>query len=151
SLKNEAIKIDDVYVFMDMDNCSKKHILSKLSEEIKGHELLPACSVDCDEDRFLATSPALSNQPVPYLSGDLMIMLFAANCRKDIKKVVFTVESGLSIGKYLEKKGIEYEEVTVGDRAIADYIMRRGAATKRSCRSGEQTEKNFLKKKVFTE
>ncbi|MEE9165081.1 MAG: hypothetical protein V3U15_02340, partial [Nitrospinota bacterium] len=27
------------------------------------------------------------------------------------------------IGKYLEKKGIEYEEVTVGDRAIADYIM----------------------------
>jgi phosphomannomutase len=54
-----------------------------------------------------------------------MIMLFAANCREDIKKVVFTVESGLSIGKYLKKKGIEYEEVTVGDRAIADYIMDR--------------------------
>ena len=28
-------------------------------------------------------------------------------------------------------------------------IKRRGAATNRSCRSGEQTEKNFLKKKVF--
>tara|TARA_B100000315_G_scaffold43957_1_gene38924 strand:+ start:2042 stop:4429 length:2388 start_codon:yes stop_codon:yes gene_type:complete len=123
SLKKEAIELDDAYVFIDLDNHLKKNLLSKLRAEIKGYELLPACSVDCDEDRFLATSPSLSKQPIPYLSGDLMIMLFAANCREDIKKVVFTVESGLSIGKYLEKKGIEYKEVTVGDRAIADYIM----------------------------
>ena len=123
SLEKEAIELDDAYVLIDVDNHSKKNLLSKLTAEIKGYELLPACSVDCDEDRFLATSISLSKQQIPYLSGDLMIMLFAANYQEDIKKVVFTVESGLSIGKYLEKKGIEYEEVTVGDRAIADYIM----------------------------
>ncbi len=123
SLKKEGMKLGDAYVFIDMDNHSKSNLLSKLKAEIKGYELLPACSVDCDEDRFLATSPPLSKQPIPYLSGDLMIMLFAANLQEGIKKVVFTVESGLSIGKYLDKKGIEYEEVTVGDRAIADYIM----------------------------
>ena len=123
SLKKEAIELDGAYVFIDVDNHSKKNLISKLSAEIKGYELLPACSVDCDEDRFLAASPSLSKQPIPYLSGDLMIMLFASNYQQEIKKVVFTFESGLSIGKYLEKKGIEYEEVTVGDRAIADYIM----------------------------
>lgn len=122
-LKEKAIEIDDALIFLDGDNPSKKTTLSKLLKEIKEYKLLPACSVDCDEDRFLATSPALSQQPIPYLSGDLMIMLFATNLREKIKKVVFTVESGLSIGKFLEKKGIGYEEVTVGDRAIADYIM----------------------------
>lgn len=122
SLKKEAIVVDSVFVFVDVDNPSKKDLLLKLIEEIKELELLPACSVDCDEDRFLATSPFLSCQPVPYLSGDLMIMLFAANTKENIKKVVFTIESGLSIGKFLKKVGINYEEVTVGDRAIADYI-----------------------------
>jgi phosphomannomutase len=117
------MEVDGIFVFVDVDNPFKKGLLSKLKEEIKGFELLPACSVDCDEDRFLATSPFLSIQDIPYLSGDLMIMLLAYNLKENIKKVVFTVESGLSIGRFLENMGIGYEEVTVGDRAIADYIM----------------------------
>lgn len=122
-LREKAIKLEDAYIFVDVDNPFKKNLLSKLSAEIKEYELFPACSVDCDEDRILATSPVLSRRSVPYLSGDIMIMLFANNLKESIKNVVFTVESGLSIGKFFEKRGIEYEEVTVGDRAIADYIM----------------------------
>ena len=98
-------------------------LLKGLLNEIEGKELLPACSVDCDCDRILTTSVSLSHKAVPYLSGDMMMLLFALNLPNEIKKVVFTVESGMSIAKLLEKKGIEYEEVTVGDRAIADYIM----------------------------
>ncbi len=122
-LKEGVIFEDGEKAFLEVDKESNQVLLNRLSDEIKGKPYLPACSVDCDCDRLLCTTPFLSKQPIPYLSGDTMIMLFAFNLSEKIKKVVFTVESSLSIAKFLEKQGIEYAEVTVGDRAISDYIM----------------------------
>ncbi|MFH0774276.1 MAG: hypothetical protein V2A53_02095 [bacterium] len=122
SLTEDAITFcDGERAFFNVDGDTG--LLEGLLNEIEGKELLPAASVDCDCDRILVTSVSLSGKVVPYLSGDMMMLLFALNLPSEIKKVVFTVESGMSIAKLLEKKGIEYQEVTVGDRAIADYIM----------------------------
>ncbi|MFQ5647564.1 MAG: hypothetical protein ACE5GM_11600, partial [bacterium] len=125
SLPEKGLKLDTgETLFLEADRDPR--LAEALERELSRLKLLPACSVDCDGDRFLATDPELCRKPVPYLSGDSMIMLFALAMKDSLEEVVYTVESGLSIGKFLEAKHIDYQEVTVGDRAIADYLSEKG-------------------------
>ncbi len=113
---------DGHHAIYDIDsesNVEKRVLLEKELGELKQ---LPSLSIDCDGDRFLAVSPALLDAPVPFLSGDTAIALFAKYKPDWIRKIVITVESGMSVEKFLEAQNIECRTVTVGDRAIADYI-----------------------------
>ncbi len=107
-------------VFLDAD--ANADLAGRLEREIAGLTVLPACSVDCDEDRYLATDPELSRQSIPYLSGDTVIALFSHFLKNRVNKILFTVESGMALQKILDADKRDYEIVTVGDRAIADWI-----------------------------
>lgn len=107
-------------VFLNVDG--QGYLAGQLEKEVSKLTILPACSVDCDEDRYLATDGDLSKSSIPYLSGDTTIALFSHFFKNKINKVLFTVESGMALQKVLEKDKQDYDIVTVGDRAIADWI-----------------------------
>ena len=118
-LRAEATLIDGHWCFFDVDG-TQEELRPRLEDELAVLRLLPALSQDCDADRILLTDPQIARRPEPFLSGDLLLLLFAHFLEP--RHVIFTVESGLDVEKYLEARGIPFGVVTVGDRAVAQGL-----------------------------
>lgn len=121
-LEEAAVVGDGHHVFLNLGNAPAK-LRNQVEEELSTLRLLPAMSVDCDADRFLVTDQALAKATLPFVTGDLMLMLFARYLDPEISRVVFTVESGITIEKYLDAIEVPFEMVTVGDRAVSECLL----------------------------
>lgn len=102
-----------------------------------------AFAFDGDADRVLAVDETGS-----VVDGDKILALLA----RDLKErgglaggVVVTVMSNLGFFKAMENLGVEYEVTPVGDRHVAEAILRRGATL-----GGEQSGHVILSEYVTT-
>jgi hypothetical protein len=73
----------------------------------------------------LLTDPETARRDIPFLTGDALLIAFAAYDPDDVRRVVFTVESDLTLEKFLATREIPFDVVTVGDRAVAECILAR--------------------------
>ena len=118
--------------------CGSTHIENL---DTSGYDV--AFAFDGDADRVLAVDETGS-----VVDGDRILALLA----RDLKErdglaggVVVTVMSNLGFFKAMEKLGIEYEVTPVGDRHVAEALVRRGAAL-----GGEQSGHVILSEYVTT-
>ena len=118
--------------------CGSTHIENL---DTSGYDV--AFAFDGDADRVLAVDETGS-----VVDGDRLLALLA----RDLKErgglaggVVVTVMSNLGFFKAMEKLGIGYEVTPVGDRHVAEALVRRGAAL-----GGEQSGHVILSEYVTT-
>ena len=106
-----------------------------------GHDV--AFAFDGDADRVLAV-----DEKGRVVDGDKIIAILARDLKKrnDLSGgVVVTVMSNLGFFKAMESMGIPFEVTPVGDRHVAEAMMRRGAAL-----GGEQSGHVILSEYVTT-
>lgn len=125
--------INDGYTGLDInDNCGSTHLGMIKEELIKGKYDL-GLAFDGDADRLM-----LIDHKGNEVDGDAAIFLNAIYLKEkgELKdnKVVITVMSNLGLKKALDKKGIGFDEVTVGDK----YVQAR-LKEKRLVLGGEQS------------
>jgi phosphomannomutase len=128
------------WAFLDLDSPGREALRDALARALEPLPLLPALSVDGDADRLLVTDPATAARPPGFLSGDALLMIFAAFAHGAPPRVVFTVESELTLERFLEVRNIPFDVVTVGDRAVAQCMLARahaGAPERRALVGGE--------------
>jgi phosphomannomutase len=111
--------------FLDVDSPGSEAMRSGLEAVLAKMPLLTAISVDGDADRVLLTDPEAARRDIPFLTGDALLMVFAAYDPDNVRRVVFTVESDLTLEKFLTAREIPFDVVTVGDRAVAECILAR--------------------------
>lgn len=113
------------WAFLDLDSPGREALRDALARALETLPLLTALAVDGDADRLLVTDPAAAALPPGFLTGDALLMIFAAHFGGAPPRVVFTVESDLTIERFLSARGIPFDVVTVGDRAVAQYVLER--------------------------
>ena len=98
------------------ENCGSTH-MENLAKEFKDSKVSLAFAFDGDADRFLAIA-----RNGRLIDGDAQIFLSALALRQEGKlkgnKVVITVMANYGLRKVLEKEGIPYEIVPVGDKYV---------------------------------
>src|SRR5205823_5520122 len=125
-LRPHAVALDGGHhALLDIDSPGHGELRETVEAALEPLPLLPALAVDGDADRVLLTDPTTARLATPFLTGDAMLMLFATHAAADTRQVVFTVESDLTLEKLLEARGVPFDVVTVGDRAVAEWVLAR--------------------------
>lgn len=112
-------------VFHDVDRPGHEETRAALDAALAQLPALPALAVDGDADRTLVTDEHVAQRPTPFVGGDELLRLCAAHAPGPVQRVVFTVESGLGLEKLFDARGLRYDVVTVGDRAVAECLLGR--------------------------
>lgn len=122
----QKIGLDATFIHASPDglninkDCGSTHLESLKKEFAKGGFDL-AFAFDGDGDRFMAFSPKGR-----LIDGDAMIYLNALAMRKKSilheNRVVLTVMSNFGLRKILDKNGIDYDIVNVGDKNVQQRL-----------------------------
>jgi phosphomannomutase/carbonic anhydrase/acetyltransferase-like protein (isoleucine patch superfamily) len=125
ALAHAGVVIGGHRAFLDIDAPGAAQIRAALEPLLRELPRLPALSVDGDADRTVITDERIAARAVPFLSGDDLLRLFSALHVGALRRVVFTVESGIGLERFLEARGVPFDVVTVGDRAVAECLLAR--------------------------